>query len=605
MARQSVLDFLLAAAVDTPQRTAVLHKVDGLYRSLSWKELLHKVDVAATGLLVMGVDPGDRVVLMAATSLQWVVLDLAIISVGAVTVPVYASLTADEVHHIADNSGARFGFAETAAHLRKFASEKTRLPNLRRLVQLEGAVDSTALHDGWGQSYGDFLSGGHAQLSALADGLGRRRAEIEPQGLMSIIYTSGTTGRPKGVMTTHDNMLSVAEAIGSIDLVRTDDIQLIFLPLAHVFAKALVMAWLVSSHTLAFAQSVDSLREDLLSVRPTVLAGVPRIFEKFYAAVLAKGKTGSALMQKLLARALHLSGKAGEATLKNDSLPLLERWEFALLQSVVFRKVGAGLKQSLGGRMRVLVAGGAPLSPKIAFFFDHAGLLLLEGWGLTETGAASCVNRPTANRIGSVGTALPNVEVRCAHDGELLLRGRGVMPGYWQNPQATAEVLQDGWFTSGDLGSIDSDGTVRILDRKKDLIVTAGGKNVAPQNLENLFKTDALISQVVVHGDRRKFLSALITLDAAALRQLGQQLGLGSASYAELTARPEVATALQRVVDGFNGQLARYESIKKFKILDHDFTQESGELTPSLKIKRKLIEQRYKTTFDSFYDERF
>jgi len=272
---------------------------------------------------------------------------------------------------------------------------------------------------------------------------------------------------------------------------------------------------------------------------------------------------------------------------------------------LVFKKVGKGLAELMGGRLRFLISGGAPLSPQIAYFFRDAGITVLEGYGLTETSAATFVNRPGRNRIGTVGPAFPGTEVKIAEDGEILIKGRGVMTGYWNNKEATLEVFKDGWFCTGDIGTVNSDGTLKITDRKKDIIVTAGGKNIAPQNLENMLKTHRLISQVVVHGDKRKFLSAVITLDPDALKAYCDSNTLGNGSYAEMTQKPEVEKAIQQAVDEFNNGLAKYETIKKFKILEHDFTIESGELTPSVKVKRKVVNERYKEIFDGFYQEKY
>jgi long-chain acyl-CoA synthetase len=602
MARQSILDFFLESVEQQPARTAVLTKVEGTYRAQSWGDLGSQVRTLATALLALDIEPGSRVCIMAQTHLQWVLLDLAIVHAGCTTVPIYASNTPDECQYIGENSGCVVVFTDNAAQTQKFMAERARLPLIKKVVQLHEPV---AADPAWVMDWPSFLALGQQSHEACAAQLDARRRSITKDSLLTIIYTSGTTGRPKGVMTTHDNMLSVAEAIADIDVVRPSDVQLLFLPLAHVFAKVLMVAWLATQHVLAFAQHTDTLKEDLLDIRPTLMAGVPRIFEKFYAAVVKKGQLKGGVQRLLFDQALALSEKNGEAQAMGSNLPWYTALQFRALQALVFKKIAQGLAASLGGRMRIMVSGGAPLSTKIAWFFRDAGLELLEGWGLTETAAATCINRAGNNRIGTVGQPLPGMAIKLAADGEILLQGRGIMAGYWQNPTATAEVISEGWFATGDIGKLDADGSLRIVDRKKDLIVTAGGKNIAPQNLENLLKTHKLISQVVVHGDKRKYVSALVTLDPEALRLLAQELGLGGASYAELTQRQEVHSAVEQVFAAFNKQLAKYETIKKFKILEHDFSQETGELTASLKIKRKLINQRYKAVFDAFYEESY
>ncbi|HET6344133.1 MAG TPA: AMP-binding protein, partial [Myxococcota bacterium] len=418
--------------------------------------------------------------------------------------------------HIVENSGATVVFAEDDKQVQKFRAERSRLPNLKKVVQIAGEVADS---DGWVVSLGTLTAEALVDEAVLVE---RRRA-VTRESILTLIYTSGTTGRPKGVVTTHDNMLYEAEAIQQINVIREQDVELLFLPLAHVFAKVLECVWVHSGHVMAFAESMHTIKENLAETRPTVMAGVPRIFEKFYGAVVQKGLAAGGLKRALFERAQALSEKRGELEAKGQTLPVAETLQFAALQRLVFSKVSRALKQNLGGRMRVLVSGGAPLAPKIAWFFRDAGVDILEGFGLTETSAATCLNRPGRNHIGTVGLPMPGTQVRLAPDGELLIKGRGVAKGYWQNEEATAEVFKDGWFASGDVARIEADGAVRIVDRKKDLIVTAGGKNVAPQNIENLVKTHRLISQVVVHGDRRNFLSALITLDADALKVFAEE----------------------------------------------------------------------------------
>lgn len=598
MLRQSVLDYLLDYAERRPSHTAVLTKRNGAYCPVTWSELALAAKQVATGLIKLGVKPGDRVSIASQTRLEWLTIDYGILHAGAVTVPIYPSNLPDECQHIIDNSGATIVFAEDAVQVQKFRAERPHLPKLEKVIQIAGEVRED---DGWVMPLRELMDCGALDEATLE----MRRRSLNKDSILTIIYTSGTTGRPKGVVTTHDNMLYEAEAIREIDVVRENDIQLLFLPLAHSFAKVLQMAWLASGHVLAIAESMQTLRDNMMEVRPTVLAGVPRVFEKFYGAVVQKGMQAGGVRAKLFARAVELSEKAGEAEREGQPLSPVDALQFRLLRRVVLGQVSKGLKKTLGGRMRVLVSGGAPLAPKIAWLFRDVDCDILEGFGLTETSAATCVNRVGHNRVGTVGPPMPGTEAKIAADGELLLRGRGVMRGYWMNDEATAEVLKDGWFLTGDVAAITPEGCIRILDRKKDLIVTAGGKNVAPQKIENLVKTDKLISQVVVHGDKRNFLTALITLDPDALKGFATEHSLGNASYAELTQRPEVYRAVSGAVDGFNRQLAKYETIKKFKILEHDFSQESGELTPSLKIKRKLVNQRYKTTFDAFYEEQY
>ncbi|MBI5509234.1 MAG: long-chain fatty acid--CoA ligase [Deltaproteobacteria bacterium] len=596
MAHSSILDLFLGNAEQFPTRTAALYKKDGGYREIDWRTLADQAQALSAALVALGVAPGDRVALLSQTRLEWVVADMGILGAGATTVPIYASNLPDECQYIIENSGAVVAITEDAAQTQKIERERGRLPGLKKIIQLDGELGDPD----------DFVLS-YAKLGALppvaAAELGRRRAALSADSILTLIYTSGTTGRPKGVILTHDCMLYEAEAVRAIDILEETDVQLFFLPLAHSFAKVLEIAWIATHSVLAFAESMQTIRDNLREVQPTIMCGVPRVFEKFYGAIATKGTAAGGAKAALFNAAATMSSHHGEAVAKGERLPFAERLQYAALKRLVFAKVARGLKETLGGRMRGIISGGAPLSPRIAWFFRDAGVEVLEGYGLTETSAATFVNRPGHNRIGTVGPAMPGTEVRIAADGEVLVKGRGVMRGYWNNKAATDEVLKDGWFQTGDIGVLDAAGHLKITDRKKDIIVTAGGKNVAPQNIENLLKTHKLVSQVVVHGDKRKFVSAIVTLDPDALKALAVERRLGELSYAELSQKPEVYAAVQEAIDAVNTTLPSYETIKKFKILEHDFSQESGEMTPSLKVKRKVVAERYKAIFDGFYDE--
>jgi long-chain acyl-CoA synthetase len=577
--------------------TAALVKRDGAYREVTWQTMGQDADQVSRSLIALGVQQGDRVNIMCKTSYEWCAIDMGILGAGAVTVPIYTSLLPDEIQFIVDDSGSVLTFTENADHTEKLRAERARMPNIKKVVQIFGEVSAS---DDWVMSYGDFLALGQEDAN-----LGERRDHLDKDSILTIIYTSGTTGRPKGVVLPHDCMVFEAEAIAEVKVVQHTDVQLFWLPLAHSFAKVLEAAWLGTGHIMAFAEAMETIRENLGETRPTLMCGVPRLYEKFHAAVINKGTAPGGLKAKLFSAAAELSRKNGEAELKGESLAPLDSMKFAVLKKLVFKKVGAGLAELLGGRMRFLISGGAPLSPQIAFFFRDAGITVLEGYGLTETSAATFVNRPGQNEIGTVGPPVPGTEVKIGEDGEVLLKGRGIMREYWENPEATQEVFRDDWFCTGDIGAITKTGRLKITDRKKDLIVTAGGKNIAPQNLENTIKTHKLVSQIVVHGDKRKYLTAVITLDPDALTDFCETHGLGNGSYAELTQKPEVYKAVQEAIDQFNAELASFETIKKFKILEHDFSVESGELTPSVKVKRKVVYQRYRDVFDAFYEEKY
>ncbi len=594
----SVLHFVLDHVEKRGEAPAALTKTEGRYQSVSWRRLWEDAQKVAMALISSGVEPGDRVSIIAHTSLAWVTVDLGVLAAGGVTVPIYPSNLPSECQYVADHSDAKVVFCEDAEQVAKLLEKKTELPKVLEVVQMRGEVSDG---DGWVIDFERFLGRGSEDRSALED----RRASLSPDSILTIIYTSGTTGVPKGVVLTHANMIYEGDAVVSADVVRKDDVQLLFLPLAHVFAKLLEITWFATGHVMAFAESMNTIKENMGEVRPTLMCGVPRVYEKFYAAVVDKGMAAEGVRKRFFSDALRLSQRNGELEEKGRHLGLVDSLYFALLKKVVFAKINEGVQAILGGRMRLMISGGAPLSKKIGWFFRDAGITVLEGYGMTESAAATVVNRPDANFIGTVGTPLDGSKIKIAEDGEILIQGPGVMREYWKNPEATDETIVDGWLHTGDIGEVDPiTGALRITDRKKDLIVTAGGKNVAPQKIENLLKTHQLISQAVVHGDKRKFLSALITLDEASLSELARAEGLG-AGYAALTRHDRVRAEVRRLVDATNRELASYETVKKYEILEADFSIETGELTAKLSVKRKIVNGKYGHIFDAFYEERF
>ncbi len=605
MARQTILDAFLHQVATQGDETAALVKENGAFVPVTWKAMHARAQQISAALVHHGIGEGDRVAIMMSTCLEWTLVDLGILGAGAISVPIYTSNLADECQYIVEDSGARMVFTDNASLSKKFINNGQAAVGLRKIIQLGAATVET---DGVAQTDDGptwlTLDAFISQVPIDAQELKRRSTQVVASSPYSIIYTSGTTGRPKGVVITHDNMLYEIEAVSQIDLLRANDVELIFLPLAHVFARVLEVAWLGIGHVMAFAESMNSIKDDMALCRPTIMAGVPRVYEKFYTAVVKQAHAKGGVVAKLFDRARDVSERQSEPP-QGFVGRLITRAERAVFRRLIFAKIGAGLHTTMGGRMRVMVTGGAPLAPKIAYFFQDAGQVIVEGYGLTETMGATCCNLPEHNVIGTVGLPLPGTQAKLAADGELLLRGRGVSPGYWKNPKASEEAFEGGWFKTGDIAEISAQGIIRIVDRKKDLIVTAGGKNVAPQNIENMLKTNPLISQAVVHGDRRNYLTALITLDEEALRKFVQTHKLQDASFAALTQLGQVQQAVNAIVDELNHELPRYETIKKFKILENDFTVETGELTPSLKVKRREINKRYASVFDAFYDEAF
>ncbi len=598
----TLLHLLQERAARTPQQEAATHKRFGKWTHVDWLTILGDVRHLSAALVAGGIQPGDRVAIFADSSLPWCVADLAICAARAITVPIYASNTPDEVKYVLQHSGSVMLFVD---HDRSAGKQPGRFTRARSVLRDSPAVRQviTMEEEGTGTDVS------MAKLIAEGTPLDQKdpRKFEERIGTLRIddpccfIYTSGTTGAPKGVMLTHGNLAFEARALTTLQVLRPDDAVMLFLPLAHSFAQDVKAAWVGLGYRMIFAQSTDTLLADIGETSPTILPAVPRIFEKIYNAVVSGGMSKPGVAGKLFRWAMRLFEESVEARLQgrsHDSLSL------TLAKKLVFSKVKATLDQKLGGKMRLFVSGGAPLSRKIAFFFDMLGFEVLEGYGLTETTGGATVNPPGRARIGTVGPPMPGCEVKIASDGEILIRGPNIMKGYFNQPEATREMIEpDGWLHSGDIGEIDPAGFVRITDRKKDIIVTAGGKNVAPQNLENSLKTFPLISQAMVHGDKRKYLSVLITVNEEAARKLLQDQGTTPpASYADVAARPEIVAAVQKVLDTLNAHEPPYNQLKRFHVMDHDFTQESGDLTPTLKVKRKACTQRYQAVLDKLYD---
>lgn len=593
----TLVSIFFETAATHADRPAARYKKDGRWVSVTWKEMEEAARRLARALIASKVQPGDTVALIGNTTYPWVLCELAIHMAGAKSVPIYASLTAEEVEYQLNDAGCTFAFAQDEGQVQKFKEtrEKTQV---REVVHIEGAGE-----DEYVVSFDDFAARGDENEEEGNGEIDRRVEAIDPEETAVFIYTSGTTGKPKGVMLTHANWAYEAWAISKLRIIRPEDEQLIYLPLSHSFGQVLKTAWFREGHAMAFAESIDKLVDNIGEVRPTVMGSVPRIFEKIFTKVVSSGVESPGLKGKLFRWAMDHFERYAEARSQGRSYGGLG---FTLAQKLVFSKVAERLNGLLGGRLRYFVSGGAPLSPKIMYFFELADIKILEGYGLTETSAATCVNRPEKIKPGTVGPPVPGTEIRIAEDGEILIRGPGVMKGYHNRPEETKEAIEpDGWFHSGDIGELDEDGYLKITDRKKDIIVTAGGKNIAPQNLENQLKTHPLISQVVVHGDKRKFLSALITVDADSAAEWARKQGLQFSSYEELTRLPELRAEIQKAVDELNAHLASYETIKKFAILEKDFSIEDGTLTPSLKVKRREVEKRYAEILDGFYNEKY
>jgi long-chain acyl-CoA synthetase len=571
---------------------------DGV-RGLSSKELLERIRDLSLGLVAMGVGPGDRVAILSESRPEWVMADLAVLAGGAVTVPIYPTLSAAQARYILQDSSATVVIASTRLQLEKVQEVRHQLPAIGAVILMDGwtASDSPSV-----MSFDALAERGHSRLAAewgAAREFREQARAVKPDQLATIIYTSGTTGEPKGVMLSHANLVANMIAGAEVLRVSQEDVALSFLPLSHSFERMVSYIYLFAGVTVVFAESFDTIARDLLVVRPTVLTGVPRVYEKLHARILEKGQAEEGLKASIFRWAVGAGTARGRAMLRGRSVGLFGGLQASLADRLVFAKIRDGL----GGRIRYVVSGSAPLPTGTAEFFQGIGLPIIEGYGLTETAPILTVNPPRAPRVGTVGRALPGVELRIAQDGEILARGPNVMSGYYNKPEATADALKEGWFHTGDIGVVDEQGYLTITDRKKDLLVTSGGKKIAPQPIEATLKLSPLVAEAVLLGDRRKYAAVLLVPDFAALERRLKDLGRPPGPRAELVARADVVALYQEIVDALNRDLSQFERIKKIALLPAEFSIESGELTPTLKVKRKVIEERYRDRIEALYAE--
>jgi long-chain acyl-CoA synthetase len=540
--------------------------------------------------------------------------DIGILMAGGVTVPIYQSNLPHECEYIINDSGAQIVFVENPAQLEKLMVEREKFLGVLKVVYFDDVAKLekpdargrteiklddvvTSGDKPWVMSLGELRVEGEKWLGQHAGELEKRWAEIEPDDSFTFVYTSGTTGPPKGVVLTHKNIVWECDSMKQILPVDEKDEQLLFLPMAHIFAKILEWDSITVGSRIAFAESITKIKDNLGEVRPTFMCAVPRVLEKVYLGILGNRNASPPGKQKIFDWAFGVGRKVSKYKQRHEPVPLGLSIKNAIAGKLVFSKI----QKVLGGRIRFLVSGGAPLSREIAEFFHAAGVLILEGYGLTETTAGTTINRPEKFMFGSVGGAVPGIELKIADDGEVLVRGGSVMKEYYGKPDATREVIDaEGWFHTGDIGVIE-EGLLRITDRKKDIIVNAGGKNIAPQNLENALKATPYISQVMVHGDKRPYLVALLTLNEENIAKWARDNNIAFQHNGDLAQKAEVRTLIQKYIDELNAKEPSYSSIKKFVILPADFTQETGELTPTLKVKRKFTSEKYKTIIDAFY----
>jgi long-chain acyl-CoA synthetase len=584
-------------AAATPDNEAFRHPSGGGWASVTWRQAKETVQVTAAGLLALGIRPEERVGIVSGTRIEWLYSDLAVMCAGAATTAAYPSTGSDEVAFILSDSGSRIVFAEDDAQIAKLRAQRDHLPDVLRVVTFDGVADGE-----WVLTLEDLQALGAKYLVENPTAVDEAVAAVEPERLATLIYTSGTTGRPKGVELPHRCWTYIGAGAQAIDILSAHDLQYLWLPLSHSFGKMLMAVQLQIGFTTAIDGRIDKIVDNLAVIRPTFMAGPPRIFEKVYAKVVQSIQEEGGIKYRLFTWAFGVGRQVSHARLQGRRPSLVVQAQYVVADRLVLSKIRA----RLGGRIRFLVSGSAAMSQDVASWFRAAGLPVIEGYALTETSGGACISRPEDAVPGVVGPPLVGTELAVADDGEVFLRGPAVMRGYHNLPQTTAEVLDiDGWFATGDVGEIDSAGRLRITDRKKDLIKTSGGKYIAPQAIEAMFKAICpMTSQMLVHADGRNYASALITLDPDALAQWSRAQGLTATDYARLTADSAVHNYVQACVRELNGRLNRWETIKEFRILDHELSVEDGDLTPSLKVKRKVVEAKFQSLLDSMYQGR-
>ncbi len=585
-------------------RVARKFKRGGAWQEQTWAAWAKVVEDLARGVVAIGVAPRAAVGLLSQSRAEWADCDLAILSAGAITIPIYPSSTSDQVEYIVNNSEAVAIICENEEQLRKVLERRASMPTLKRAVLIEGRLPADA-PPGFVIGAEDLKKEGWQVAAAEVE---KRIAATKPDDVATIPYTSGTTGPPKGVIQTHANHYCMVANLAAIGLCQPDDMDLLFLPLAHSFARCEEMAQLYMGFTTAYAESIDKMVSNLADVKPTMLFSVPRIYEKLYAKIQADAAE-SPVKQKIVGWALRIGREVSRRQEAKEPIGGWLKLKYKLADKLVFSKIRA----KLGGNLRFCVSGGAALAKEIAQLLDACGVRILEGYGLTETTPVLTLNRIDDYRFGTVGKAAPGVELKLAEDGEILGRGPNIAKGYYKRDAETKEVFKDGgWFATGDIGAFDADGFLRITDRKKDLFKTSGGKYIAPQELENKLKGHRFIGQAMIHGDKRKYVTVVVTLNVENVRAWAKEQGIevggdGAAAVAgeQLAKHPKVRELVQSCIDAVNKDLPSYETIKKFFIAPREWTPESGELTPTLKVKRKVVTAQFQKEIDALYDEKY
>jgi long-chain acyl-CoA synthetase len=598
MSSETLLTYFQKHVKEQPHRVALRHKDFGIWHDVTWGEYGEKVRQVAMGLISLGLKKGECVSVIGENRPEWVYSDFGIMSAGGITAGIYATNAAEQCGYVVQNSESRFYIAENEEQFDKTLKFRKDNPHLEKVIvmDMEGLK---RYQDPLLMSFDDLLRLGK-EFDAKNPGLYKQRwSDVKPDDLAVLIYTSGTTGPPKGAMLTHQNLLSMSEAVvAAIPMVEQDE-TLSFLPLCHVFEQLFTVMISIRHGTMVnFIENTDTIMDNMKEVSPTITYGVPRIWEKYASGIMIRMSDATWFKRMVFKASMGIGMKYAGLKLNFKPIPLYLKLAYLAAYLIVFRK----LKERLGfDRVKLAISGAAPISPDVLKFFNAIGLPLIEGYGQTEGTAVTTVSRKGKLKIGKVGQPLPGVEVKIAPDGEILVKGPGVFKGYFKNPEATAETLREGWLHSGDVGELDQDGFLKITDRKKDLIITAGGKNIAPQNIENQLKFSPYINDAVVIGDRRKFLSALIAIDEENVIKYAQDNKIQFGTYGSLTQATEIKQLIQKEVDRVNKTLANVEQIKKFTILPKKLYEEDGEVTPTLKVKRKYVNEAFKDIIEKMY----
>ncbi len=577
------------------QKTAFLVKRQGSWHGVTWAQADAQSDHIAAGLISLGIKPGSPLCILGNTRLEWTLCDIGILKAGCISIGIYQTLSGEQAAYILKDSNAQCLLIEDQSQIDKIAPHVSDLPQLKWIVGWDGPLKGDQV-----MPLTELCDRGRAWLAKDSQCVGRRISQINPRDIAIIIYTSGTTGPPKGACLTHHNFLAQLQATDMVKQEHVGDMMMFFLPLSHVGERIAQFLRIRRGITGAYVSDIKKILDDIREIRPTFFGSVPRIFEKAYARIRSQVESAPAFQQKIFAWAEKTGREVSRNIQANRSIPFWLSLQYKLADLLVLKKI----REIFGGRVRYFLSSAAPIGVEIIEFFHACGMVILEGYGQTEVSCFCTLNTPEAFRFGSVGKALPGVDIKIAQDGEIMVKGDIVFKGYWNQPQLTQQTLTpDGWIYTGDIGQMDADGFLWITGRKKDIIITSGGKNVTPSNIENMLMSHPLIEYALVHGDRRKFLSAIISLSPENLSAWAESKGFAGLSYEQITGLDALKQEIQKAVDETNSHLANFETIKKFIILPKPFEIDTGELTPTLKVRRRIVEQRYMPMLDELYTD--